>query len=125
MKKISILSQNDAFKEDLSSQIQKIFPDIDISFDLSVLDSELYLIDDNENLLNQIIQKDKSLRIVFFSSTKEVVENADLVIKKPFSLVNFLKSMEENTLLPKVRRKECINFIEYSLYPVKKEITFF
>lgn len=123
MKKISILSQNDAFKEDLSSQIQKIFPDIEISFDLSVLDSELYLIDDNENLLNQIIQKDKSLRIVFFSSTKEVIENADLVIKKPFSLVNFLKSMEENTLLPKVRRKECINFIEYSLYPVKKEIT--
>jgi DNA-binding response OmpR family regulator len=31
-------------------------------------------------------------------------------------------ALKNNTLLPKVRRKECINIKEYSLYPVKKEI---
>ena len=47
---------------------------------------------------------------------------ADIVIKKPLKLNSFLKALKEETLIPKVRRKECLMFKEYSLYPVKKEI---
>ena len=45
-----------------------------------------------------------------------------LIIKKPFSLNQLLKKIKTNTLLPRIRRRECINFKEYSLYPIKKEI---
>jgi DNA-binding response OmpR family regulator len=52
----------------------------------------------------------------------KVLDFVDLVITKPFSLNEFLCSLSSKTLLPKVRHKECITFMEYTFYPVTKEI---
>ena len=54
---------------------------------------------------------------------KDVEKYADIVIKKPIILKDLLESLKNKNLLPKVNRKECIKFKEYSLYPIKKEIT--
>jgi DNA-binding response OmpR family regulator len=60
---------------------------------------------------------------VLFSKDKEFDKYADTVIKKPFVLRDLIDGLNNNTLLPKVNRKECIKFREYSLFPIKKEIT--
>ena len=121
MKKISILSKNKIFAEDFMQQIQKVLPDAEVFLDKDS-DVDLFFIDEDLKLLKTISDKNTSTPIVFLSCLVDTSEYADVVILKPFVLVSILKSLKENTLLPKIRRKECLVFKEYSFYPVKKEI---
>ena len=121
MKKIAIISKNQIFAEDLSQQIQISQPSIEVVLD-DVTSCDIIFIDEDEKLLKEISMQNKTIPLVFFSSQHDASIYADVVIKKPFILAKFLKKIEENTLIPKIRHKECINFKEYNLYPVKKEI---
>ena len=123
MKKICLITDNELFFEDLSSQLNIFIPEIEITTSKEDSNINLFLIDEDESLLKKISSSSSSTPIVFFSSSTETSNYADVVIQKPFILLNFIKSLKDNKLLPKVRRKECLNFKEYSLYPVKKEIT--
>ena len=121
MKKICILSSNQTFLDDLSQQLIKNNEDIEV---VSSIDNEcdVFFIDEDESLLKDIFAQNKSASLVLFSQKIHVSDIADVVIKKPFSLASFLTDIKNQNLLPKVRRKECISFQEYNLYPVKKEI---
>ena len=123
MTNISIFSNNNAFAEDLKTQINKYLPDIEVDRDVVYETTSLLLADEDESLIKTATEKYKDIPVVLFSSIKEVSDFADMVIKKPFRLAKFLDSLKNNTLLPKVRRKECINIKEYKVFPVKKEIT--
>ncbi len=122
MSKINIVSQNQVVAEDLAQQIEKALK-IDMT-DFSTPDksAELIFIDEQEDMVKAYTEKYTDIPVVFLSSHKEFSEEADLVIKKPFRLSELLNSLKNKKLLPKVRRKECMTFKEYSLYPVKKEI---
>ena len=122
MKKISVISSNQIIAEDLKQQIERCWEGCTIELSEKSSDIDLFFVDDDETEVKNIAQTYTELPIVFLSSTKEYSEYADLVIKKPFKLYDFLSSLKNETLLPKVRRKECLNFNEYSFYPVKKEI---
>ncbi len=121
MSKICIISSDNAFIEDLAQQIIREVPETEICFD-EAEGCELLLVDEDEKKLQELSEKYKELPVVFFSATKDISYFADSVIKKPFVLADFLSALKNKTILPKVRRKECLNFKEYSLYPVKKEI---
>lgn len=122
MVKINIISSNSAFAEDLDLHIKQKIPEAEIFLEYPVADTDMVFIDEDKNILEKLAEQYKELPIVFFSKTDETSEFADLIIKKPFRLPDFLQNLNNKTLLPKVRRKECLNFKEYSLYPVKKEI---
>ena len=121
MKKICIITENDTFLEDLSQQISRIDDEIEVIKEY-INDCDAYFVDENESKANEISNSNKTSSIILFSSKIYASDFADIVIKKPFSLAQFLLDFKSNNLLPKVRRKECIFFQEYSLYPVKKEI---
>lgn len=123
MMNISIFSNNSPFAEDLRTQITLRLSDADIDMGVVYEKTNLLLVDEDENLIRDAAEKYKDIPVVLFSATKDVSNLADLVIKKPFRLNKFLEDLKNNTLLPKVRRKECINIKEYKLFPVKKEIT--
>ena len=108
MKKICLITNNELFMEDFSSQLKLRLKDIEISSNIEEADIDLYLIDENEDILCSLEEKNNTTPVVLFSSHKETSIYADIVIKKPFSLLNFITSFEQNTLLPKVRRKDCI-----------------
>lgn len=121
MKKISICSKNKAFAEDLMGQIKLIEPEIEIT-ETPDKDAEIILVDEDKEIINSIREQNKETPIILFSSHTDVFEASDMVIRKPFRLDKFLHDFKEGTLLPKIRRKECISFKEYHLYPAKKEI---
>lgn len=121
MKKISIYSSDEAFSEDLIGQIRLVEPEIEIT-EIPDKDAEIILVDEDKEIINSIRAQNKETPIILFSSHTDVFELADIVIKKPFRLDKFLQDFKEGTLLPKIRRKECISFKEYNLYPAKKEI---
>ena len=120
--KINIVSKNPVFAEDLRQQIEFAIKDADVSTDLPDSSTTLLLVDEDEKSLPNILSQNKEMPVVLLSSKKDASDFADIVIKKPIKLSSFLKALKEETLLPKVRRKECLMFKEYSLYPVKKEI---
>ena len=122
MTNISIFSNNSAFAQDLKTQISLHISDAEVDIN-DVSEKTGLLLADEEDLIISATKEYKEIPVVLFSSLKEVSDLADLVIKKPFRLSKFLVSLKNNTLLPKVRRKECINIKEYKLFPVKKEIT--
>ena len=122
MTKINIQLKDKSFAEDLSNQIKISQKDAEISLTEPDSQTSLLLTDYDATYLSKIIKEYKELPIVLFSDKKEASDSVDLVIEKPFKLANFLENLKNNTLLPKVRRKECLVFKEYSLYPVKKEI---
>lgn len=121
MRKIQIYSKDTAFLEDLEGQIKLLAPEIDINQD-TLKEMDLVIIDEDIEEVKKIKEQNKEIPIILLSSQREVLEQADIVIKKPFKLNKFLLDFKEGTLLPKVRRKECISFKEYNLYPAKKEI---
>lgn len=120
--KINIVSKNPVFAEDLRQQIEFAIKDADVSTDLPDSSTTLLLVDEDEKSLPNISSQNKEMPVVLLSSKKDASDFADIVIKKPLKLNSFLKALKEETLIPKVRRKECLMFKEYSLYPVKKEI---
>jgi len=120
--KINIVSKNPVFAEDLRQQIELSLKDIDVSTDLPDDRTTLLLVDEDDKSIPNILGQNKEIPVVLFSLKKEISDFADIVIKKPLKLSSFLKALKEETLIPKVRRKECLMFKEYSLYPVKKEI---
>ncbi len=122
MNKICIISSNNLFVEDLSEQIKHYIPSIEITFEEDE-SCDIFFIDENKEIIKKIASQYKTKPIVFLSTLIQSQDLADVVIAKPFSLVKILNSIKDNTLLPKVRHKECIVFKEYSFYPVKKEIT--
>lgn len=122
MSKFNILLKDNFFAKDLAEQIKQQIKEVEIKFEEPDYRTELLFVDEKVKTLSQISSRYKELPIVLFSDTKEADENVDLVIHKPFKLIDFLRALKDKTLLPKVRRKECIIFNEYTLYPVKKEI---
>lgn len=122
MNKISIISSNFVFAEDLKQQIERFLEGAVLLLNETNKDINLIIVDENEVELKKIVTQYTEVPVVFLSSEKDSSENADLVIKKPLKLYDFLNGLKNHTLLPKVRRKECANFKEYSFYPVKKEI---
>lgn len=122
MKKINILSKNEVFAEDLKKQIELNIAETEVTTNIPNETTTIALIDENLELLAQLSENLKDLPIVLFSSHKDTEENADLVIKKPFKLESVLTALKNDTLLPKIRRKECLIIKDYSFYPVKKEI---
>lgn len=121
MKKIGLFSKNDFFAEDLSQQIIRTMPETEVCLNNSD-NADLVLVDEDLQKLQELSERYKELPLIFLSSSERTSDLADVVIVKPFILAEFLKALKNNKLLPKVRRKECINFKEYSLYPIKKEI---
>lgn len=119
---ISVLPANTSFTEDLSNQIKLFLPDSFVEMSMPTEKTNLLLIDEKLDSLSNIANQYKELPIVIFSAIQEISDYADLIIKKPFQLNKFLQALKSNTLLPKVRRKECLNIKEYNFYPVKKEI---
>ena len=122
MIKYNIYSKDNNFALDISNQIKRFIADVEITNGQPNSDTNLVLIDENEDLLKEYSKIYKEIPIIYFSSKTEASEKADVVIKKPFKLHAFLSDLKNDTLLPKVRRKECLIFNEYNLYPVKKEI---
>lgn len=122
MSKINIISSNQIFAEDLVQQINRCLEEDCVEINEPDKTSELVFIDEDEKQAKAIAGEFADLPIVLFSSGLETSEYADTVIKKPFKLYDFLDALKNKTLLPKIRRKECLNFKEYSLYPIKKEI---
>ena len=120
--KINIISKNPVFAEDLRQQIEFAIKDADVSTDLPDSSTTLLLVDEDDKSIPNILSQNKEMPVVLLSSKKDASDFADIVIKKPLKLNSFLKALKEETLIPKVRRKECLMFKEYSLYPVKKEI---
>lgn len=116
--KIGILSDNLIFAEDLAGQISQFLKDSVILINEPQNNEDIILVDEKVEVTQEI----KDIPIVLFLSEEKTINNADLIIKKPFKLQSLLAALKNNTLLPKVRRKECLTFKEYSLYPVKKEI---
>lgn len=122
MKKIKILSKNEAFAEDLKHQIELNISEAEIIEDMPDEATTIMFVDEDLALLPQLPENLKDMPIVLFSSYKDIEENADLIIKKPFKLETVLSSLKRDTLLPKIRRKECLVINGYNIYPVKKEI---
>ena len=116
--KIGILSDNLIFAEDLAGQISQFLKDSVVLINEPQNNEDIILVDEKVEVTQEI----KDVPIVLFLSEEKTINNADLIIKKPFKLQSLLAALKNNTLLPKVRRKECLTFKEYSLYPVKKEI---
>ena len=122
MKKIKILSKNEAFAEDLKRQIELNISEAEVIEGMPDETTTIIFVDEDLALLPQLPENLKDLPIVLFSSYKDIEENADLVIKKPFKLESMLTALKNDTLIPKIRRKECLIIKDYNLYPVKKEI---
>ena len=122
MNKINIISPNQIFAEDLMQQINRYFEYEYANINEPEKDSDMAIVDEDESIARIMSEKFVDLPIVFFSLNGEISKYADVVIKKPFKLCDFLMALKNKTLLPKVRRKECLNFNEYSLYPIKKVI---
>lgn len=122
MNKINIISSNLYFAEDLQQQIERLITDTSVEIKDTYSSSDLIFVDEDETILKTITKQGVDVPIILFSSEKEHSEYADLVIKKPFKLYDFINSLKNNTLLPKVRRKEYLTFGEYILYPARKEI---
>jgi DNA-binding winged helix-turn-helix (wHTH) protein len=116
--KIGILSDNIIFAEDLAGQISQYLKDSIVLINELQSDEDVIFVDEKAEAVQEI----KDIPIVLFLSEEKPINNADLIVKKPFKLEPMLIALKNNTLLPKVRRKECLTFKEYSLYPVKKEI---
>lgn len=116
--KIGILSDNITFAEDLSEQINQALKDSIVLLNEPLSNEDIIFVDEKA----ETAQKIKDIPVVLFLSEEKPINNVDLIIKKPFKLESMLIALKNNTLLPKVRRKECMTFKEYSLYPVKKEI---
>ncbi len=121
MTEICIISDNLIFAEDFAQQIEKGTSSCNV-FINEVREDSIIFVDEDEKKMKQLYEEEKAQYFVFFSSDKEFDKYADVVIKKPFILKDILKGLNNNTLLPKVNRKECIKFKEYSLFPIKKEI---
>jgi len=121
MIKIALLSPDSAFAEDFAEQLRRFLPNIEV-FQEETKDVNLFIIDADAKMLQKSAENYKDIPIVFLSSGICSTGEADVVITKPFHLAEFLHSLKNNTLVPKIRRKECLNFKEYSFYPVKKEI---
>lgn len=122
MKKISITSKNELFLDDLSKQINLILPSIEILTNSHDASCDMFFVDEDETLAKELSVLYKKHPVILFSQTQKVLDFVDLVIIKPFLLNDFLCSLSSKTLLPKVRHKECITFMEYTFYPVTKEI---
>ena len=122
MKKISILSDNEAFAEDLKDQIELNVPEVEVTRDIPDEQTTMMLIDENLNTLSHVSDRMESLPTVLISSHKDTEEGVDVVIKKPFKLNTVLTALKNNTLIPKIRRKECLIINDYNFFPVKKEI---
>lgn len=122
MNKICIVSSDSLFAGDLAQQILREVPETEILSADSAQNADLLLIDGESGETASCAGRNAEIPVVLFSSECELSDYADVVIKKPFALSGFLQALRNKTLLPKVRRKECLNFKEYSLYPVKKEI---
>ena len=122
MTEISIISDNIPFAEDLAQQIEKYVPSYNVSIN-EIHDKSIIFVDEDEGKLKQLAKEEKGQYFVLFSKDKDIEKYADIVIKKPIILKDLLESLKNKNLLPKVNRKECIKFKEYSLYPIKKEIT--
>lgn len=118
MTKINILLSNNAFATDLAQQIELAMPDITVFVENFDENAELIITDDDN--IKKI--KQQGLPIVLISDKTEKTSHADLIIKRPLKLYDFLEGLKNKTLLPKVRRKECLTFKEYNFYPVNKEI---
>ncbi len=118
MTKIGIFLSNDAFAEDLSRQIECLAPEITTISETSDSKADLVIVDDKN--LKHATSKDTP--VILFSHKSDKADDADLTIKMPFKLVDFLEGLKNKTLLPKIRRKECLTFREYNFYPVNKEI---
>lgn len=123
MKKISIISKNELFLEDFSHQMNLQLPTIELAINSHDEACEMFFIDNDEVLAKKLSILYKKHPIILFLDTLKALDFVDLVVVKPFSLVEFLRALVSDTLLPKVRHKECIMFKEYTLYPVTKEIT--
>lgn len=123
MKKISIISKNELFLEDFSHQINLQLSTTELAINSHDEACEMFFIDNDEALAKELSVLYKKHPIILFSDTLKALDFVDLVVVKPFSLVVFLSALVSDTLLPKVRHKECIMFKEYTLYPVTKEIT--
>lgn len=121
MNKICIYSKDSAFLDDIKGQIEISVPETEIQ-DTPDKDTSFILIDEEKDLVKSMRAENKETPIILFSAHLDTLEQADMVIKKPFRLDKFLHDFKEGTLLPKIRRKECISFKEYNLYPAKKEI---
>ena len=121
MTEVCIISENLVFAEDLAHQIERYASSYTVHIN-EVQDKSIVFIDEDEKKLKQLYEEGKAQYFVLLSSNKEIDEYADIVIKKPFILKDFIDNLKSKKLLPKVNRKECIKFKEYSLYPIKKEI---
>ena len=121
MTEICIISENQIFAEDLAQQIERYATGYTVCIN-EVHDKSIVFVDEEEEKLKQLVDEGKAQYFVLFSSNQEMNDYADIVIKKPFILKDFLGNLRSKRLLPKVNRKECIKFKEYSLYPIKKEI---
>ena len=122
MIEICIVTDNITFAEDFAQQIEKYTSSYNVCIN-NIHDKAIVFVDENEKLLKQLYKEEKAQYFVLFSKDKEFDKYADTVIKKPFVLRDLIDGLNNNTLLPKVNRKECIKFREYSLFPIKKEIT--
>ncbi len=120
MNKIYIAISDVLFLKDISDQILQEIPEAEIINNKPEM-ADLILADDGFADLKKL-REDTKKPIILFSSKEETSEVADVVIKKPFTLSKFLLALENNKILPKVCRKECININEYNLFPIQKEI---
>lgn len=121
MVKVCIISNNQTFAEDLKSQIERIEENVEISLSFSK-NATIIFIDEDEEILEYIYKENKNQSYILLSANKDFSEYADIVIKKPFNLYEFLTKFKNKNLLPKVSRKEFFSFREYTVYPIKKEI---
>ena len=120
MVNISLFSDNEDFKNDLSSQITRFVAGAEIGNAFP----DIIIIDENDNMYAQKRKEYPSVPILFLSSTTSLNEdNLNISARKPICLMRFLDVVRavNNKLDNSV--DGILVFNDYELRPSQKEIT--
>lgn len=121
MSNVLVLSENEDFKLDLESQIEHHAPELTV---VEGHQADIIVVDENIKLLETVAAKDNKTPIILLSRLgKDIEETGALqVIEKPFFLSSFLDSLKSSIHLFENSEEGALEFNQYILYPIRKEI---
>ncbi len=123
MNTLLFISDNNAFKEDVCTQIQLYEKNFAIIFneqDSTTVD--LILLDENISKAEELKAKYPFTPIILLSKTEETNSYIFKNIQKPFKLSKLLLSISSSINLLENTEEGYIKFNNFELHPIKKEI---
>lgn len=126
MPNIIFFSKNKNFADDLQEQISLYAPEYNFyeEYNSEVI-YDLVVIDERPDVLQYIRDYGFKVPVIYFQETDEKtipLSPTDIIIKKPFSLDNFLDMLKSSINIFDNSSEGCIKFNDYELWPTKKEI---